>query len=73
MASEVVAMPMVGKLISIDVKEGDKVAADQQLAIFESMKMEMPLFAPVSGVVKNVPTQSGKVLEAGAEFCTIEY
>jgi biotin carboxyl carrier protein len=70
--AEQVLMPMVGKVISVDVTEGQKVAQDDVLGIFESMKMEMPLMAPVDGVVKDIKAKAGQVLEAEALFCTIE-
>jgi biotin carboxyl carrier protein len=36
---------MVGKIVKVDVKVGDKVAEDDQVAILEAMKMEMPIVA----------------------------
>jgi biotin carboxyl carrier protein len=70
--AEKVLMPMVGKIISVDVSEGQTVATNDVLGIFESMKMEMPLMAPVDGVVKDIKAKAGQVLEADALFCTIE-
>lgn len=67
-----VLMPMVGKIVKIDVKEGDTVGAGQELATFESMKMEMPLVAVAAGVVKNIKVEVGQVVEADAVFCDIE-
>ena len=66
-----VLMPMVGKIVKIDVKEGDTVEAGQQLGIFESMKMEMPLVATSAGVVMNVKAEVGQVVEADAPICDI--
>ncbi len=67
-----VLMPMVGKIVKIDVKEGDTVEAGQTLATFESMKMEMPLVATAAGVVKNLKIEVGQVVGADATFCDIE-
>ncbi len=72
MACEKVLMPMVGKILSVDVKQGDAVEADQQVGAFESMKMEMPLFAPVSGTVTSVAAKVGDVIESEGLFCEIE-
>jgi biotin carboxyl carrier protein len=72
MSNEVVELPMVGKIISIDVKVGEEVEEGQQLGIFESMKMEMPLVAPVAGKVLEVHAEVGQVVEAEQPFCTIE-
>ena len=68
---ETVLMPMVGKIVTIDVKDGDTVEAGQQLGIFESMKMEMPLVATCDGVVQNVAVAVGQVVEADAPVCDI--
>ena len=69
---DTVLMPMVGKIVKIDVKDGDTVESGQQLGIFESMKMEMPLVATSDGVVKNIQATVGQVVEADATFCDIE-
>ncbi len=45
MATEV-TVPMVGKIVGVSVKVGDKVAEDDQIATLEAMKMEMPIVAP---------------------------
>ena len=68
---DTVLMPMVGKIVKIDVKDGDTVESGQQLGIFESMKMEMPLVATSDGVVKNIQVAVGQVVEADAPFCDI--
>ena len=72
MSNEVVELPMGGKISSIDVKVGEEVEEGQQLGIFESMKMEMPLVAPVAGKVLEVHAEVGQVVEAEQPFCTIE-
>ena len=47
-----VTAPMVGKIVDIKVKVGDRVQEDDEIAIMEAMKMEMPIVAPASGVIK---------------------
>lgn len=73
MAIEKVLMPMVGKILSVDVKAGDAVDADAQVGTFESMKMEMPIFAPVAGKVTNVTAKVGDVIDSEGLFCEIEF
>ncbi|MFH1532116.1 MAG: acetyl-CoA carboxylase biotin carboxyl carrier protein subunit [Pseudomonadota bacterium] len=68
---DTVLMPMVGKIVKIDVKDGDSVEAGQQIGIFESMKMEMPLMATSSGVIGNIKAAVGQVVEADAPICDI--
>jgi acetyl-CoA carboxylase biotin carboxyl carrier protein len=42
---------MTGTVWQIEVAEGDEVAAGDELIILESMKMEIPIEAPVSGTL----------------------
>jgi biotin carboxyl carrier protein len=67
-----VTVPMVGKIVSVTVKVGDKVKEDDQVAVLEAMKMEMPLVAPVSGVIKEVCVSAGQEVEAEATIAVIE-
>jgi len=67
-----VTVPMVGKIVSVSVKVGDKVKEDDQVAILEAMKMEMPVVAPVNGTVKEVCVASGQEVEAEAVIAVIE-
>ncbi|OGQ12932.1 MAG: acetyl-CoA carboxylase biotin carboxyl carrier protein subunit [Deltaproteobacteria bacterium RBG_19FT_COMBO_46_12] len=67
-----VTVPMVGKIVSVSVKVGDKVKEDDQVAVLEAMKMEMPVVAPVAGTVKEVCVASGQEVEAEAVIAVIE-
>jgi acetyl-CoA carboxylase biotin carboxyl carrier protein len=67
-----VTVPMVGKIVSVSVKVGDKVEENDQVAVLEAMKMEMPVVAPVSGVVKEVCVKAGQEVEAEAPIVVIE-
>jgi acetyl-CoA carboxylase biotin carboxyl carrier protein len=68
-----VAVPMVGKIVSISVKIGDRVEEDSQVAILEAMKMEMPLVSPVSGVVKEIYVSAGQEVDAEQTIAAIEH
>jgi biotin carboxyl carrier protein len=72
MALEKVLFPMMGKLISVDVKVGDKVDENQPLATFEAMKMQMKLPSPCAGVVKEIAVSTGQNVEADQVFGSIE-
>jgi len=61
--SDVLA-PMAGKIIKVLVKVGDSVQEDDEMAILEAMKMEMPIVAPSSGTVKEIKTSEGDNVEA---------
>lgn len=67
-----VTVPMVGKIISVTVKVGDRVEENDQVAVLEAMKMEMPLVAPVSGIIKEVCVSPGQEVEAEATIAIIE-
>ena len=71
MSTSVIA-PMVGKIIAVSVKVGDKVKEDDQVAVLEAMKMEMPVVAPVSGTVKEVCIAPNQEVEAEAVIAVIE-
>jgi biotin carboxyl carrier protein len=43
----------------VEVAVGDRVAQDQVLVILESMKMEIPVIAPLGGVVTAIQVQVG--------------
>lgn len=67
-----VTVPMVGKIVSVSVKVGDKIKEDDQVAVLEAMKMEMPVVAPITGTVKEVCVVPGQEVEAEAVIAVIE-
>ena len=67
-----VTVPMVGKIVSVAVKAGDRVEENDQVAVMEAMKMEMPIVAPVSGLVKEVCVSACQEVEAEATIAIIE-
>ena len=52
--------------------EGTRVEPGDVLVILESMKMEIPITAPVSGVIKEVRVQPGSTVRAGQRLVVIE-
>ncbi|SFI09234.1 urea carboxylase [Pseudomonas syringae] len=56
---------IAGNLWQVQVQPGDHVEAGDVLVILESMKMEIPLLAPIAGVVQNVRVQPGSAVRAG--------
>lgn len=67
-----VMVPMVGKIVAVTVKVGDKVAENDQIATLEAMKMEMPVVAPVGGVIKEILVSPGQEVEADGVIAVIE-
>lgn len=71
MATEV-TVPMVGKIVGVNVKVGDTVSEDDQIATLEAMKMEMPIVSPVAGTVKEIKVSAGQEVEADTVLAIIE-
>jgi acetyl-CoA carboxylase biotin carboxyl carrier protein len=67
-----VIAPMAGKIIKVTVNVGDTVKEDDEVAILEAMKMEMPIVAPSSGKVKEVKTSAGVSVEADQVIIVLE-
>ena len=67
-----VTVPMVGKIVAVTVKVGDKVQENDQVAVLEAMKMEMPVVAPVTGTVKEIHIAPGQEVEADQTLAVIE-
>ncbi|MFH1651334.1 MAG: biotin/lipoyl-containing protein [Chloroflexota bacterium] len=73
MAQEKVEVPITGKIISIEVKEGDTVNEGDILCVLESMKMENPIMAPVGGKVTSIGVTQDTVVKPGDVIAVIEY
>ncbi|MBI4285786.1 MAG: biotin/lipoyl-binding protein [Chloroflexi bacterium] len=73
MPQEVVEVPLTGKIISVEVKPGDKVNENDTICLLESMKMENPIVAPVSGTVVKVEVKVDQVVKTGQVIAIIEY
>ena len=67
-----VTVPMVGKIVSVTVKVGDRIQENDQVAVLEAMKIEMPIVAPVTGTVKEISVKAGQEVEAEAVIAVIE-
>ena len=70
-AGDVVAAPMQGTVVRIDVAEGDEVTNGQLLAVVEAMKMENPLRAPHAGRVTGLRVSAGDTVAQGAAVCQV--
>jgi biotin carboxyl carrier protein len=63
---------MVGKIVNVLCKVGDKVAEDDQIATLEAMKMEMPIVAPTGGTIKEIKVAAGQEVDADTVLAIIE-
>ena len=57
--------PMPGKVLSVNVKPGDKVEAGDVLLILEAMKMQNEIMAPEDGTVTDVRVNAGDTVATG--------
>ena len=64
--------PMPGKVIAVDVAQGDHVTAGQRLLVLEAMKMEHALTAPFDGVVTELNANEGAQVQVEAVLVRIE-
>ena len=67
-----VGAPMVGKILRVEKKVGDKVEEDDVVVVMEAMKMEIPVVAPASGVLKELKVTPGQAVEAEQVLAVIE-
>lgn len=56
--------PMGGKVIKLSVMVGDKIAEDDEVAVLEAMKMEMPILSEEDGTVAEIKVEAGQTVEA---------
>jgi len=63
--------PMQGTVVKIAVEEGQIVEAGDLIIVLEAMKMEQPLNAHKSGVIKNLKAVIGETVGSGTVLCDI--
>jgi acetyl-CoA carboxylase biotin carboxyl carrier protein len=72
MARKEVKAEVTGKVWTVDSKVGDRVGADDVLLVLESMKMEIPVHAPVAGTVAEIRVVPEETVQEGAVVAVIE-
>ncbi|HXG81855.1 MAG TPA: biotin/lipoyl-containing protein, partial [Sphingomicrobium sp.] len=71
-ADGAILAPMPGKVTSVEVKQGEKVAKGQRLLTLEAMKMEHGLVAPFDGVVAELNAKAGAQVQVDAVMAVVE-
>ena len=56
---------MTANVILVQVEAGQRVAEGDEMAIIESMKMEIPVLAPIDGTVVEVAVVAGGTVAEG--------
>jgi len=70
-ADGAIIAPMPGKVIAVDVSEGQAVTAGQRLLVLEAMKMEHALTAPFDGVVEGLTVSPGAQVQVEARLARV--
>lgn len=63
---------VAGKVVRIEAAAGASVAQDDAILIVESMKMEIPLFAPAAGVIEAILVAEGEDVVEDQELVLFE-
>ncbi len=72
MAETKITAELAGRLFLINVGIGDTVTSGQDVAVVEAMKMEIPVAAPASGVVKSIMVAVDEMIEEGQLLMTLD-
>jgi biotin carboxyl carrier protein len=70
--SGTVSANIPGKIVTIEVAEGQEVTEGQVILILEAMKMQNEIQAPVNGKVVSVNCEEGQSIEANVPLVVIE-
>ena len=63
--------PMQGTVVKIAATEGEAISEGDLVVVLEAMKMEQPINAHRSGIVKSLVTEVGATVQSGAILCEI--
>lgn len=72
MARIEVKSEVTGTVWKIEKKVGDRVDAEDEIMILESMKMEIPVPAPKAGTVAEIMVKEEQAIAEGDVVCAIE-
>ena len=72
MARTEVISEVTGTVWKVEKSEGDKVSEGDLIMILESMKMEIPVEATVSGTLKTIHVKPEDSVEEDEVLCLIE-
>ena len=70
--SGTVSANIPGKVVTVEVNEGDQVTEGQVNLILEAMKMQNEIQAPITGTVTIVHCEEGQAIEANIPLVVIE-
>jgi acetyl-CoA/propionyl-CoA carboxylase biotin carboxyl carrier protein len=68
---DAIVSPMQGTVLSVEVSDGDAVAAGQVICVVEAMKMENEVHAFRDGVVSELSVRAGEPVGTGQVICLV--
>ena len=72
MATTKVTSDVIGTVWKVEKTAGDRVAEGELIMILESMKMEIPVEAPVAGTLSEIKVAPEESVEEDQILCLIE-
>ena len=63
---------MAGVVLEFLVKQGEEISIDQDVAMLESMKMQIPVQSTVAGTVKAIRVNEGDFVDDGDILLEVE-
>jgi acetyl-CoA carboxylase biotin carboxyl carrier protein len=72
LATETVKAEITGNVWKIVAQAGDVLEEEQTILIMESMKMEIPVMAPVKGRLRELLVKEGQEVSEGQDLAVIE-
>jgi len=63
---------IVANVWKIVAREGDQVGVGDVLAVLETMKMEIPVYAEASGYVSKILVEVGQIVQEGEPLMEID-
>ncbi|MFC7392447.1 biotin/lipoyl-binding carrier protein [Scopulibacillus cellulosilyticus] len=67
-----IASNMTGTVLNILVSKGQQVKSGDQVAMLESMKMEIPIESTEDGIVSDIKVNAGDFVNEGDSLITLE-
>ena len=72
MADIKVQSEITGKVWAIEAKVGDQLGEEDTIIVLESMKMEIPVVAPMGGTLKEILVAEGDAVAEGQDVAIME-
>ena len=72
MAETRVKSEIAGKVWQIEASPGDRLEEEDPIIILESMKMEIPVVAPIEGILREILVGEGDSVQEGQDVAIMD-